>query len=75
MEDLHPCNTCGVLEQDDDESDFWEACNCGTVPYLRALLMYLHLKPISALIVVCEYCLFLYILVFEHFNPNFKVSV
>ena len=56
MEDLHPCNTCGVLEHDDDKSDFWVACDSCDVPHARTLLMYLHLIPISVLIVVCEYC-------------------
>ena len=45
---------------------------CGTVPHVRVLLMYQHLKPISALTVVCEYCLFVCV----YFISSFlKISV
>ena len=43
--------TCGVLEDPHDESDFWIYSN---VTRAIALFMYLHQKRISALIVACE---------------------
>ena len=47
---------------------------CGTVPHVRVLLMYQHLKPISALTVVCEYCLFCVCIFHQFFFENFHIS-
>ena len=51
------------------ESDFWVACNlcdmCMVLCLLHHMRALLRLKPISALIVVCEYC----VCIFHQFFP------